>query len=276
MNPFQMNQVMMNQMMMNQMGMNQIGINNQQNQFNQLGLDKTTLEVKNIVQPYENKIKELEEIIRQKDLEIAVLKKKINDISSNNIFMNINPIMMNQNMNPMIIPGIFPQQKEDIRKKIYIVLKTDIGDFKNECFENDKVSILFEKNKLNKGLLIYKYKLLDDKLTFEKNGIMKKNSVIYLKNDINDIMRICFKDRLNNPIILNLSKDCPLQLALIYYLIKSDNVEHLSQIIKGNLNTIEFIYNDKHHHFNDTKPISCFFQNGAIISVFYKESFGKA
>ena len=57
MNPFQMNQVMMNQMMMNQMGMNQIGINNQQNQFNQLGLDKTTLEVKNIVQPYENKIK---------------------------------------------------------------------------------------------------------------------------------------------------------------------------------------------------------------------------
>ena len=60
MNPMLMNQMFMNQMPMNQIGMNQlqmnqIGINNQPNQFNQLDMDNTTMNIRNIVQPYEKK-----------------------------------------------------------------------------------------------------------------------------------------------------------------------------------------------------------------------------
>ena len=65
---------------MNNMGMNLFGINNPQNLMNQMAMDNTTLNVKNIIQPYENRIKELEEIIRQKDFKIAVLKQKLNTI----------------------------------------------------------------------------------------------------------------------------------------------------------------------------------------------------
>ena len=56
MNQMNMNQIGMNQMNMNQIGMNQIGINNP-NQMNFFQMDNTTLNIKNIVQPYEKKIK---------------------------------------------------------------------------------------------------------------------------------------------------------------------------------------------------------------------------
>ena len=68
-------------------------------------MNNTTLNIKNIVQPYENKIKELEEIIRQKNFEITVLKQKLN--KNNNLMnMNINPInpmIYNQNMNQFMV-----------------------------------------------------------------------------------------------------------------------------------------------------------------------------
>ena len=63
----------MNPMQMNNMGM--IGMNNQPNL-----MDQTALNVKSIIEPYENKIRELEEIIKQKDFEIIVLKQKLNKI----------------------------------------------------------------------------------------------------------------------------------------------------------------------------------------------------
>jgi len=136
-------------------------------------MDQTTLEVKNIVEPYEKEIKRLQEIIRKKDLEIAVLKQKLNNYSSNNNFMNMNPMMMNQNMNPMMNQGFNQQQLEYNYRKYFVTLKTENGDFKNECNEKDKLSILFEKNNLNKGALIYEYRVLNSKLTFEENGIKK-------------------------------------------------------------------------------------------------------
>ena len=66
MNPMGMNFMGMNPMGMNPMGMNQIGMINQQNFMN----GETAQNIKNIIEPYENKIRELEEIIKQKDFEI--------------------------------------------------------------------------------------------------------------------------------------------------------------------------------------------------------------
>ena len=61
MNNMGMNPVLMNNMGMNPMMMNNIGINNQSNI-----IDENALRIKNIIQPYENKIKELEEILYKK------------------------------------------------------------------------------------------------------------------------------------------------------------------------------------------------------------------
>ena len=74
-------------MFMNQMGMNfplndQIGMFNQMNMMNPMNnlmIDQTTSNLKKIVEPYENKIKDLEEQLRKKDFEILVLNGTTND-----------------------------------------------------------------------------------------------------------------------------------------------------------------------------------------------------
>ena len=107
MNQMGMNNFGINPMLMNPLGINQIGmINNQQYFMNGINMDETAQNIKNIIQPYENKIRELEEIIRQKDFEIILLKQKLNNNIPNmqNInFMNMNPMMMNMNMSPLMI-----------------------------------------------------------------------------------------------------------------------------------------------------------------------------
>ena len=92
------NNMMMNNMMnsINPMGMNNIGMNQI---INSIPMDQTALNIKLIVEPYENKIRQLEEIIKQKDFEITVLKQKLNN---NNMNMNNFPINSFNQMNPMI------------------------------------------------------------------------------------------------------------------------------------------------------------------------------
>ena len=164
-------------MMNNNLGMNPMGINpNIMNNFgmnNQLNLmDNTALNIKNIIQPYENKIRDLEEIIKQKDFEIIVLKQKLNNIPKNN-FMNMNinlmnPMMdiMNQNMNMNIQP-MMNQFKNRFfeNKKITLNIQSDVTD-KAECFLDDKECILENGIKI-----MYNYKPIDCDKTFEENGI---------------------------------------------------------------------------------------------------------
>ena len=64
MNPGEMNQMLINQMAMNPMLINQIGMNPMQvnpmginNNINQMNMDNTAMNIKSIIQPYENKIK---------------------------------------------------------------------------------------------------------------------------------------------------------------------------------------------------------------------------
>ena len=110
-----------------------IGMNNQLNL-----MDNTALNIKNIIQPYENKIRDLEEIIKQKDFEIIVLKQKLNNIPKNN-FMNMNinlmnPMMdiMNQNMNMNIQPMM--------------------NQFKNRFFENKKITLNVQSDITDKAV----------------------------------------------------------------------------------------------------------------------------
>ena len=109
-----MNNMMMNNMNpmgMNNLGMNPMGMNIQSNLMNEIPMDETAQNIKSIIQPYENKIRELEEIIKQKDFEITVLKQKLKNANKSDNFMNMNQMnMMNMNMNqnPMNLMNINP------------------------------------------------------------------------------------------------------------------------------------------------------------------------
>ena len=96
----------MNPMMGN---INPMGMNNQL--MTNFAMDDTALKIKAIIEPYEKKITELEQIIKQKDFQIVVLNQKLNEFKKSQINMNNNmnmnmmdPMMMNNNMiNPMMM-----------------------------------------------------------------------------------------------------------------------------------------------------------------------------
>ena len=71
-------------------------------------MNQTEMYIHNIVEPYENRIKELEDTIRKKDFEIAVLKQKLYNKNENkspnqNNGNNIINVKFIDNMNKEVI-----------------------------------------------------------------------------------------------------------------------------------------------------------------------------
>ena len=199
-----MNPMGMNFMQINNNGMYPIRMNNQPNLMNGMEMDGTAQNIKNIIQPYENKIRELEEIIKQKDFEIIVLKQKLQNFNSTINYINMNPMMMNMSMN---------QNIGNRGKEISLNIKKNKNIFNIKCFEYDKASILKEKFNLNNNeKLTYYFKLIDDDLTIKENGIID-GSIINVTSNL--MINVSFKDKQRTNLILE--GDCPVGYALIHY-----------------------------------------------------------
>ena len=268
---------------LNNIGMNNMGINNQQNLMNGLALDTTTQNVKNIIQPYENKIKELEEIIRQKDFEIAVLKQKLNNKNCaslnnpvnmmnnnpmnmmNNIPMNMlnnNPMNMMMN-NPMNMNMLFPnfnQFENDEKRKIYLKVKFENNEYDILCFDSDKASILREKININKidGEFIYNFKFIDPRMTFEENGIYNFWEPII---EIKPVMNLTFNFNSIKQCLI-LSHDCPLYIAIYYYLLRMNNPFFIYGVINYE---ISFLFNGSKLNIREETPIINIFKNNEPV-----------
>jgi len=257
---------MMNNMMFNfnPMGMNNamIGMNNQQNQMNGMMMDETAQNIRNIIQPYENKIRELEEIIKQKDFEIIVLKQKLNNNNIPNI-NNINPMMINMNMNPFnIMMGNMNQQKENKGKKIYVKIISENKSELISCFRKDKASVLEEKFNLNKRILTFNYKPIDYDKTIRENGIYD-GSFIYITHKI---INLEFKNENGTVNVICLSEDCPIRIAFIHYYISLGLI--YSIMMEGFYKDILFFYNGKILEIRDKTPIKEIFNStNPIIRV---------
>ena len=275
MNPMLMNQMGGNPMLINQMGMNPmqinpIGLNNQPNQINQMNMDNISLIIKNIVQPYENKIKELEEIIRQKEFEITVLKQKLNiqNSSINNInFMNINPMMPNPNINTTISQMPLKQiENKDNEFNLKIVSGND--EFMIKCLKSDKISIIREKCYIKEEILIYNYIILTEHKIFkdyEEYGITKFPVII--AKSVNS-RNVIFQDISGFKFNMTLWDDCPLNIALIYYMIRIMNPLKLVENLNDTIDII-FTYNADKLSIKNKTPIKNIFINNPnpIITV---------
>ena len=126
---------MMNPNMFNNMnmGMNQnqminpMNFNNQMGMNNYMGMenflnDTTAFQVKNLIGPYEEKIKELEEKLRQKEFEIAYLKSKLNEKSGNIMMDRMIMNQMNQ-MNQMMIANQIMMKLNDDDPRIELIFE---------------------------------------------------------------------------------------------------------------------------------------------------------
>ena len=255
---------------MNNMGMNQMDINNQPNLMNGMSMDATAQNIKNIIQPYENKIKQLEEIIRQKDFEITVLKQKLNNNKPNTMninnpldFMNMNNQMNIMNMNIPLNIMMMPNIIQNNEKTIFLELKCDNNTYNINCYQKDKVSILREKINFDKGKrgFTFNYKVLDEDLSFKENGIYD-----YAKIEIKPVLNLFF-DFHGKIYSIVLSKDCPLSIAISYFLLRMSNPFILQKII-NNIKALTFLFNASNLNVKDQSPIDKIFEHiNPVITV---------
>ena len=255
---------------MNNMGMNQMDINNQPNLMNGMSMDTTAQNIKNIIQPYENKIKQLEEIIRQKDFEITVLKQKLNNNKPNTMninnpldFMNMNNQMNIMNMNIPLNIMMMPNIIQNNEKTIFLELKCDNNTYNIDCYQKDKVSILREKINFDKGKrgFTFNYKVLDENLSFKENGIYD-----YAKIEIKPVLNLFF-DFHGKIYSIVLSKDCPLSIAISYFLLRMSNPFILQKII-SDIRALTFLFNASNLNVKDQSPIDKIFEHiNPVITV---------
>ena len=273
-----MNNMMMNNMNpmgMNNLGMNPMGMNIQPNLMNEIPMDETAQNIKSIIQPYENKIRELEEIIKQKDFEITVLKQKLKNVNKSDNFMNMNQMnMMNMNMNqnPMNLMNINPNPQNlmvnnnnyqliDKGKEINFKVEKEGEIIEIICFEGDLASILKKKN-IGRGAFTYKYKPLQNHLSLKDNGI-SDNTIIHFKKSM---MNVVFKDNKGLTLSVVLTYDCPLGIALIYYIMEFKDLSYIMSMI-NNEDKIVFLFEGKSLKINDKTDISKVFKNAPWPTV---------
>jgi len=191
------NQMGMNNQMNNPMGMNNFML--MQDQY----MDYNKLRIKNIIMPYENKIKDLEEIIRQKDFEITCLKDKLNLQLPNNMnqqFLNFNPMMDQTNqminqwnqMNP-IIPW---KNVNDSNENKEIIFNKEEFKISIQCRNDEKLKSVIDKYQFKSDIerdsyeFIYNSKKIDENLTVKECGISNKDIIFVIKKgESKDMMK---------------------------------------------------------------------------------------
>ena len=249
-------------------------MNNDNNINNSMMMDQTAMRVKNIIEPYQKKIKELEEIIRQKDFQISVLKEKLSNFNFNqnqginvpnfniNNNINMNNQMMNQGFANNIEPQINVRFIDDNNEEM--VLK--FGKYR-------KTTKLFEKYLMNKyneiNLRYYKFSFEDNKelipgCTLEQNRITN-NSIIRVKTK-NNLIRLIFDYDAKKNIIVTLEESTSVCLAIIYFLFELGREDLILNIITNEL-PFYFIFNASQINIKSKETIKASFGNLAKIAV---------
>ena len=263
--------------------------------------DDISSRIKIIVEPYEKKIKDLEEQIRQKDFEITVLKEKLHKSENNSLKNNIqpmNPIPMQMGMGmgmgidlPMMDMNMNLNNKANDKDKeiIDIIFRiTWLNSGKNSilkrCFLDDEFG--FVKKKVLKRLnikgnadelkFIFNAKNTIPTLTIAELGITNNANIfvvntnfsnveISLKDEENpkDRITISFKTSYGTNLTMQLESDISIGLAIQKYLIRVGKKE----LIKTHEKNITFLYNAQRYRPNDTKSLKSLFKGnqGTIV-----------
>ena len=209
------------------------------------------MNIKNIIEPYEKRIKELEETIRKKDFEIAVLKQKIFNInkSQKNKTENINNNYNSEKINVIFI------NHENHQKTI-------------SCSQYEKTKKLFERY-LNDSLyeireLIFSCdnNIMRPFKILKENGIYN-NSIIQVQPK--KLMSLVF-ERNGDILGLNFDENISVGMAFIYYLIETEDEKSIIELI-NNEHSISFIHNNNKYSIRDKSCIKNIFYHLTKILV---------
>ena len=163
-------------------------------------------------------------------------------------------IDMNDPMN-MFCPNI----DEIIQKgeKLLLKVKFENNEYDIDCFPRDKASILRDKVQINKQFFdfVFNFKRINMGQTFEENGIYTDTGIIEVK----PIIQLIFNFN-GIKYGLNLSQDCPLDIAIYHYLIGLKDPFLLKEFA-NNGKKIDFIFNATRLNIKEETPLYKIFKN---------------
>ena len=208
---FNMNNNMVGNMNLNMnmnMNINPMGMNNQL--MLNLPMDNSALRIKAIIEPYEKKIMELENIIKQKDFEIVLLKEKLNDITNNQMMMNfqnnmniMNPMIINNNNgnfmnnynfnlvnnNLNMNPHLVNHHNNKPLEGLIINFNYNEKNYTESCKENEKSEDVFKRFCDKIGINHTAYKFIFNKYILSKqcriieNGLVNDSKILVIEKD---------------------------------------------------------------------------------------------
>ena len=232
-------------------------------------MDQNAMNIKNIVEPYQKMIKELEEIIRQKDSEISFLKDKIAILNSSKKKRNPVPdlkINMNfDNINPMMNSG---NSANDINL-VFIGENNEVTGIKFDKYKN--TSNLIEKylmtkyNEINLRNFRFTFnnQILIPGCSLERNGLNNNSTIIVQKKRLLNLI-FYFGEKM---VPLALEENTSVCMAIIYFLIEIDKEKYVLDLIDNTLGIILSI-NGVKINTKDKRTIKEYFnQNNAKILV---------
>ena len=142
---------------------------------------------------------------------------------------------------------------QQMNKKIQLIIKSENNKLDIiSCLENDKASKIINILNLNGHYLFHNYKYLSDDFTL-KEHVIGNGSIINIKYNV---INLLFYAQAISPISLILDEDCPLNIAISFYCIKSQT--NYNQICNG---STRFLLNNMLLRYNDETSIKNIFKD---------------
>ena len=293
--------MMMNQMNnQNNMGMNDsqlTGMNTMMSQMmnmsqtNVMGLDENTLRIKEIIKPYEDRIKEQEEVIRKNTFQLTILREKLKEKEKENKHLKMKNMQMEMNnMNNMNNNMNFNNLDNDI---IYIYFQygmdppEKIKCLDDELFESvinrfcnknilirNSLSFIFNSPIVNTFMPVSEIGLGNNsKITvlgktqynFNMNNPMNNNMNNNMANsfeNMNDLNNNNFGMGMNNGNMNILNNNLGMGM-------NNDNLNNFDKegIEENDYEKFNFLYNDKKLLLGDDTPLKNIFLGIGYIDV---------
>ena len=197
---------------------------NQFNPFQNNFMAQNPININNMIPNYENRIRELEDKIKEKDIQITYLQEQLNNLMAQNS-ININNMIPNYENRIKLLEDKIKEKDLQIaylqeqlnQKSDCISVAIQINDQiiqKIKCYKSQKASIIGEKlNLKNENIILtYNYKPIEHTKTIEENGIYD-GAIINLTHQLYNVN--FNKD--GNDCIIPLDGECPLKTAIISY-----------------------------------------------------------
>jgi len=220
------------------------------------------------------RIKELEDIIKQKDIQIAKLKEKLSKMNSFDYIYSPNQLEIDDDDESKIhkdlelIIRYNPSEKPDDKFVFteYFNFNEKIRSIKKRLFK--KISEKYNNVQLKNLKFVYNTSNLNDRLTAIESGLINRSNIFILDNkdiketgkDNEEKIGLTFKTTQGISKFLFANREIPIGIVLIYYFLITEKLNELIDFINGN-KRISFVFNASFLNIKDKRSLEEVFGN---------------